>query len=123
MSHQNGGLRDEDCSIEELIPLAMAVIYEDARHPTKALAALQAGGRPAVFEVARRLCASDNAKERELGAYILGQGMMPEKNFPEEKFEILFRLLETETNLNVLYAAIFALGHIRDPRAIEHILR
>jgi len=116
-------LADDPRSIKELLPFALKEIEdEDSNMPQNALAVLQARGNNEVFEAARSLCESQDPKERSLGATILSQNVVHRKDFPEEKFDILFGLLENETDLGVLYSAIFALGYIRDPRAIEPIM-
>jgi HEAT repeat protein len=117
-------LSNDPRSIEELIPLALKELEdEDSDKPLFALAVLEARGNKQMFEVARKLCESKDAKERSLGATILSQHVVPRKNLPEEKFGILFTLLEHETDMDVLYSVIYALGHIRDPRAIERIIK
>lgn len=119
-------LRNDPRSIEELLPLALAEMERedsDEYEPLDAIAILQSRGSKEVFEVARKLCNSEDPKERSLGATLLGQNCVFGKNFPDEKFEILFELLENETDTKVLSSACFALGHINDPRAIPRLVK
>lgn len=117
-------LEADSRSIEELLPPAMAEVEsEDPDIIHDALAVLQYRGNQAVFDTAKRLCGSDNPRERSLGVRILGQNVVAEKNFPEEKFDILFSMLDTETDATVLSEVCFALGHISDPRAIQRVVR
>jgi HEAT repeat protein len=111
-------------SIEELLPIALAETEsEDPDLIYDALPVLQKRATPEVFETAKALCKSSDPRERALGATILGQNLVSEKNFPEAKFDILFGVLETDPDPGVLSSVCFALGHIRDPRAIEPAAR
>jgi HEAT repeat protein len=118
--------RNDPRSVEELLPLALAEMqrYDSVEYePLDASAILQRRGSREVFEAARRLCESKDPKEQSLGATLLGQNLVSRKDFPDEKFEILFGLLENETDTEVLSSVCFALGHIRDPRAILHLIK
>lgn len=119
-------LRNDPRSIEELLPLALAEMEKedsDEYEPLAAITVLQSRGNREVFEAARKLCESEDPKERALGATLLGQNAVWRKNFPDEKFAILFGLLENETNTEVLSSACFALGHINDARAIGRLIK
>jgi len=110
-----------DCrSVEELVRVALTEQDEDAAW--EAVTALHYKGSREALETAARLCASDSANERQLGANILGQLGMPERKFPSECFEILAAMLTKETDPNVLECIGVAFGHLKDPRAIELLL-
>lgn len=116
-------------SIAELLPVALAEIEDDSRDSlSHAFGVLQHRGskeasQQEIFELALKLCKSTESNERELGTTILGQNLIYEKNFPDQKFDILFGLISSETNPDVLSSVCFALGHIHDPKAIEHTVK
>jgi HEAT repeat protein len=112
--------RDDPRSIEELVSLALTEQDEDAAW--EAVTILHYKGSREVLEAATRLCASDSADERQLGADILGQLGVPDRTFPDECFEILAAMLTKETDPNVLECIGVAFGHLKDPRAIELLL-
>ncbi len=113
--------RNDSRSIEELVRLALTEQDEDAAW--EAVNVLHYKGSREVLEAARRLCASDSTDKRQLGANILGQLGMPNRTFPDECFEILAAMLTKETDPNVLECIGVAFGHLKDPRAIELLLR
>ncbi len=113
-------------SIDDLIQLALVQTdLEDEEIPyhTEALSILRWHRDPtAVFESARRLRTSENAKERALFADILGQLGSPELPFREETVVALLDMLQHETQTDILYSIGVALGHLDDPRAIEPLV-
>ena len=109
--------RNDSRSIAELVKLALTEQDEDAAW--EAVTALHYKGNREVLEAAMRLCASDNADERQLGVNILGQLGTPERTFPNECFEVLAAMLTKETDPNVLECIGVAFGHLKDPRAVE----
>jgi HEAT repeat protein len=112
--------RNDSRSIEELVRLALTEPDEDAAW--EAVTILHCKGSREVLEAATRLCASDSADERQLGANILGQLGMPDRTFPDGCFEILAAMLTKETDPNVLECIGVAFSHLKDPRAIELLL-
>jgi HEAT repeat protein len=112
--------RNDPRSIEELVRLALTEQNEDAEE--EAVTILHCKGSREVLESATRLCASDSADERQLGANILGQLGMPDRTFPDECFEILAAMLTKETDPNVLECIGVAFGHLNNPKAIELLL-
>ncbi len=107
-------------SIEELVKLALTEQDEDAAW--EAVTLLHHKGSRGVLESAKRLCASESADERQLGANILGQLGIPDRTFPDECFETLAAMLAKETDPNVLECIGVAFGHLKDPRAIALLL-
>ncbi len=112
--------RDDSRNIEELVRLALTEQDEDAAW--EAVTVLHHKGSRKVLEAAKRLCASESADERQLGANILGQLGTPERVFADECFEILAATLTKETEPTVLECIGVAFGHLKDPRAIELLL-
>ena len=97
--------------------------HEDEYSYNKARAVLQYRATREVFDEAVRLCKAVNPDERILGADILGQLGIPERAFPKESLAVLLPMLEEETDPDVLQAVAIALGHIRDPEAIPHLIK
>jgi HEAT repeat protein len=85
--------------------------------------ALRRRGTREVLEAAQRLCDDADPDARALGADILGQLGIPRRTFPDECAAVLVRMLEHDSDPNVLQSVAIALGHLRDPRAIEPLLR
>lgn len=77
----------------------------------------------AVFERARQLCMSESARERLVGAGILGQMGRPDETIQEESVKVLLGMLEREQDPGVLYSVAVALGHRKDPRAIPLLIQ
>jgi HEAT repeat protein len=108
--------RNDPRPTEELINLALT--EEDEHAAWNAVTVLQFRATREVLEAAQNLCKSERAKERELGANILGQLGVPDRAFPDECLATALELLETDQEVQVLSAACIALGHLHDPRAI-----
>lgn len=117
----NQGQRTDPRTNEELFHVALTNPDEDAVWEVISVLHLQ-GGRDA-FERARTLCASGDTHERRVGANILGQVGVPDDTFREEAVVALLAMLAHEQEPAVLNAIAVALGHRRDPRAIEPLLR
>lgn len=109
--------REDSRSTEDLIQLALTEEDDDAGW--KPVVSLHYRGSAEVLEQARVLCLSFNARERELGADILGQLGVPERTFPEECFQILAGALADERDPDVLESITIAYGHLHDARAIR----
>jgi HEAT repeat protein len=75
-----------------------------------------------VLEAAQRLCAGTLAKERALGANILGQLGTPERAFPTECFDCLASMLAQDQDADVLNAIAVAFGHLEDPRCVPLLI-
>jgi HEAT repeat protein len=107
-------------STEELIRLALTERDEDMAW--ESVTALHFRGTREVLEAAELLCDSAIPTERELGATLLGQLGVPERSFPDECFDCLARMIETEDDPDVLQAIAIAFGHLDDPRCIEILI-
>lgn len=115
--------KDDPRTNEELLRAALTEADEDLAWD--AIAALHLRGSPDTFEAARQLCASEETNERRVGADILGQlGKTRDDNaFHEESVTTLLGMLEHEQDPNVLNSIGVALGHRKDSRAIEPLVR
>ena len=75
----------------------------------------------------RVLRRSDGPLKRARGADVLAQlgktADHPENNFPEESFDVVVALAESEKHIQPLSSAIQALGHIGDSRAVPLLVR
>lgn len=117
--HQEG--RVDTRTNEELLHVALTQADEEVSG--RAIMELHLRGGRDVFEHARKLCASPEARERRVGAAILGQLGAPNYTFPEETLAVLLGMLEREQEPEVLNSIAVALGHRRDPRAIKPLVR
>lgn len=122
IQHQEG---DADTHTnEELLHVALTEADEDVAW--RAIAELQGRGDRDVFDHACRLCQMEDAQARRIGADILGQlGVhvgQPGRAFHEETMAVLLAMIEHEQDPHVLHAVAIALGHRRDPRAIEPLV-
>jgi HEAT repeat protein len=110
-------------STEELIAEALRVGDPDDHAYWAPITVLWHRGGMDVLRCARNLCRSDDSKERELGANILGQlGAKPDE-LHQERLQALLSLLEGEPHSKVLSSACIALGHLYDAKAHESLIR
>ena len=107
-------------STEELIRLALTERDEDMAW--ESVTALHFRGTREVLEAAELLCDSDLPTERELGATLLGQLGVPERTFPDECFDCLEGMIQSEEDPDVLQAIAIAFGLLDDPRCIEILI-
>lgn len=113
-------MREDPRSTEELIRAALdAGVDDDAR--LQAVMALHWRATPEVFHAAERLCRSDRAGERCLGADVLGQLGVETRPYREVALPILIGLLDDPDN-DVANSAAVALGHHHEPRAVEALV-
>lgn len=129
---------------EEIIKLAL---NESGRTRRELLDILQFRGTREVFDLARQLCESKSPKQIKLGAVILGrlgspyklfiedpttiifgedylkQFMKPERLFVEEILSVLFKIIDEETDVEIVESAAHALGSLHDVRAVEHLIK
>jgi HEAT repeat protein len=100
--------------------------YDDDA-PWEAVRELHNLGTREVFDKAAEWCRSAEPLKRARGADVLAQlGRTPDhpaNNFPEDSFAIVSLLIEIEEDPMPLSSAIFALGHIGDPRAVAILSR
>ena len=112
--------------IDELFAETLKDQYDDEA-PWQAVHALRQIGSREVLETASDWCRSDAPLKRARGADVLAQlgktADHPENNFPEESFNAIATLAESEKHIQPLSSAIHALGHIGDPRAIPLLVR
>jgi len=107
-------------STDELIREALAYEGdEDDLCGCREIAILQARATSEVLHSAQVLCASASDEERDLGAAILGQLGWGEPLFREERFQALSEMLAREHDESVLVSVVYALGHLKDARAIQ----
>jgi HEAT repeat protein len=110
---------DDPRVTDELIRFALNEVDEDAAWD--AVVVLHLRATPEVLAAAQGLCGSAVAKERELGANILGQLGVPDRAFPEECFQTLSGMLASENDPEVLEAIAGACGHLNDARVVEFL--
>lgn len=101
--------RSDTRPVEDLIATALSAPDED--RAWDAVCALHWRGSREVLDRASRLCRSDCAIERRLGADILGQLGVPDRRFPEESLHTLLGMLGGEPNASVVRAVLVALSH------------
>lgn len=111
-------MRLDPRSTEELIETALAEAErsDDEIVDYLAVAVLHARGTREILDAALNLCGSPNPKRRALGARILGE-LGPDRTFPDECCDALLDLVRHDQDQSVLTAAVFALGHLRNPRS------
>jgi HEAT repeat protein len=117
----------EEPSVELLITRAMAFADADGDADEVArnelLAALHASSDERVFAKALELVASGSARERILGADILGQlGRPAGRPFLEQTLATLLDLCTREQDPDVLSSVVTAFGHLADDRALPCVL-
>jgi len=115
--------KDDTRTNEELLHVALT--EEDEDRAWDAIAVLYLRASPDTLEAARQLCASADSHARRVGADILGQlGISErEKLFQEEAVATLLDMLEGEQDPQALHSIAVALGHRHDPRAIRPLAR
>jgi hypothetical protein len=118
---QTRDAQNDPRSTYELISIALTEMDDQAGW--EAVVTLHFRGTKEVLDAARQLCASDCPQERTLGADILGQLGVSTRSFPGESVKILLKLLEGETDEEVLKGICSALGHIHDPTVIAALSR
>ncbi len=121
LESQTHAARNDPRATHELVTLALTEPDEDAAW--EAVVMLHFRGTREVLDAARQLCASACPQEKTLGANILGQLGIPNRSFPEESVKVLLKLLDVESDEEVLDAICTALGHIHEPAAIPALCR
>jgi HEAT repeat protein len=113
--------RKDPRSVQELISVALTEVDEEAAWEPVTVIHYRADRE--VLDAARKLCESACPRERELGVDVLGQLGIPERAFPDESLGLILKVLEREWEPEVLSAAVIALGHLHDARAVEPLTR
>lgn len=108
-----------DRSTREIIEQARLAKDEDAYW--RLIGDLHERGGTEEFQAANRLCRSDAAVDREIGADILGQLGWAKRHFQEESVTQLIALLADQVD-DVVASAAYALGHRRAATAIPGLL-
>jgi len=108
--------KDDPRTVDELVNAALGETDEEIAW--NAVCALHWNGTFEALCRAEVLCASHCAKERRLGADILGQLGIPERTFPKECCELLRAMLKVSEVAAVLQAVLVALSHQNDADAI-----
>lgn len=112
--------RSDPRTTEQLISVALT--EPDEHLAWDAICTLHFRGTSQVLHRASELCRSANPVERRLGADILGQLGVPDRTFPTECVAVLLGMMSSEIDPEVLRAIFIALGHQRQPEAIEPAL-
>lgn len=108
-------------SVEELIHLALT--EKDDPIVNKCIYTLQKIGSYEILKKAKQLCESNKIPEKYLGIDILGQLGIPKRTFPNQCLNILLNLLQTETNSEIICSIGISLGHLRDRRVIQPLVK
>lgn len=105
-------------SVSELISAALSDphTYEDGGWD--AVVALHWRGTEEVLVRAGKLCQSDCAVERRLGADIVGQLGFSDGRFKKQRLNILLKMLRQERDSEVLYSVFIALFHLGEADAV-----
>jgi HEAT repeat protein len=109
-------------TVDELIRQALEAGDPAGERRWTAVRALQRRGDAETFEAARRLCGAGRPAERALGADVLGQLGAPELPFGDQTVAPLTALCGPHEHPDVVHAALCALGHLDDPRALDTFL-
>lgn len=114
-------------SVSDLFTLALLIANDDeedgATPGWDAISELRRRGTEEIFVVSQSYCYDELPLKREIGAAVLGQlNWSATYPFREQTLPILFHLIETDQNTDVLRAACIALGHLSDERAVEPLL-
>jgi hypothetical protein len=112
--------------VERLVARAVAHrdLDEDAETWWVVADALRRRDDEETYEALARLCASDDAREREFGVDAIAQFGFTEEEKPhlERTLPLLLKMVTTEGEPQVLRSVLAALGHQGDPRALPAIL-
>ncbi|EEF62187.1 HEAT repeat domain-containing protein [Pedosphaera parvula] len=121
---QNAGMENPDELKGKVVQefIAIARDSEDENLAWDAIRELRRRGGHEVFEVVRSLIRSEKEKERILAANVLGQLGAPALPFRKESGDMLMSTLEREKSVEVIKAICFALGHLKEARAINLLL-
>ena len=102
----------ESWRVPTLIRRALTAKDEDSAWACNTV--LQTRGTPEVFTAAADLCGSEKAREREVGAGILGQVRVPDESLSGEALKILHGMLRNESDPDALNSILVGIGHAQD---------
>lgn len=102
--------------VDELVNAALT--EPDDELARDAVRVLHWRGTKEVLQRATSLCGSECSQERRLGADILGQLGVPDRMFPQQCSRILFAMLDTEIDADVLQSIFIAFSHLSEPKVI-----
>lgn len=111
---------NESLASSEIISLALREMDDDIRWSY--VQTLHVRGGQELFEVALKLCKSQNPLDATLGADILGQLGTPDFPFHEASVPVLLEIFNDHEEENPLQAAAMALGRTGDSRAVKKLL-
>jgi HEAT repeat protein len=77
----------------------------------------------AVYDKARALCFSTNARAREVGVCILSQLGIPDRVFSEESAALFLQMLDIESNESVVEAICYGFGHLQSEEGEEALVK
>ena len=80
-------------------------------HRQVAAMEMQCRGGDDVIKYAMNLCSNKNYKLREIGAFVLGQVAIPDRQMLLEVVNLLMSLAKREKSIRVRYTAIYSVGH------------
>lgn len=115
--------RNSAKSLQELVAIALS--REDGN--IKALWALRHKGGAEVFALASDLClggddiAHPTPRQRQLGTCILSQMSQSSKKSSHVSIDVLLKMLDSESDENVILSIIYALGHLRGVTRAEQL--
>jgi HEAT repeat protein len=112
-------------AIDEMFAATLSGDY-DSDAPWEAVRELHKLGSHEIFDQAAAWCNSHEPLRRARGADVLAQiGTTEHRSdtFRDKSFAVISSMLGRETELLPLLAAIHALGHIRDPRAVSLVVQ
>jgi HEAT repeat protein/PBS lyase HEAT-like repeat-containing protein len=110
-------------SVSELFSAATDWRQEEGWGDWSAVTTLHCCGTHEVLERALALAVSNDPRCRARAADILGQLGIPDRTFPDECFDAVVGLLEHDPDPCVLKSAAVALGHLKDPRGTNSLVR
>jgi HEAT repeat protein len=110
-------------SVSELFAAATDWTLDEGWPAWTAVSALQRLGTREVLDRALELVTSDDPRLRGRAADILGQLGSPDHTFPEECLNAALGLLDSDPDPDVIQSAAVALGHLKDPRGIDALLK
>jgi HEAT repeat protein len=111
-------------SLQDLINAALEVDDDDDWAYWNIVMELQRRGNQEVFDSMVALCDTNSDDRKRLGLDVLAQlGFQSGRPFLEQSLPVVERLADPAQSETVIDAAVSALGHLSDPRALPTILQ